>query len=177
MDLSKLTSNIPDKDKSFPPVEKWNPDLCPDVAFNIDRDGNWYYQNSIIGKNNLKILFSKILKYENNNYYCVTPVEKVLVKVDIAPYMIIDYLIQDDKYLFITNLDYSFELLKDAVVELISINDHEVIPIFNVRNNIKGFLSRNVYYQLLNEVIDHNVDGNKVFILSDNQRFNIGIIE
>ena len=44
-------------------------------------------------------------------------------------------------------------------------------------NNIKGFLSRNVYYQLLNEVIDHNVDGNKVFILSDNQRFNIGIIE
>ena len=48
MDLSKLTSNIPDKDKSFPPVEKWNPDLCPDDAFNIDRDGNWYYQNSII---------------------------------------------------------------------------------------------------------------------------------
>ena len=69
----------------------WNPELCEGVEMRIDREGNWYYQNSIIGRDKLKILFSRILKVEQGQYYLVTPVEKVSVKVDIAPYMIVDY--------------------------------------------------------------------------------------
>ena len=36
-------------------------------------------------------LFSTVLKKELNNYYLVTPVEKVPVRVELAPYKIIDF--------------------------------------------------------------------------------------
>ena len=83
MDINKIAKNI-DAEKKFPPVHLWNPKICPGVSFKIDRNGNWYYQGSIISKHKLKLLFASILKKENNKYYCVTPVEKVLVEVDIA---------------------------------------------------------------------------------------------
>ena len=88
MEFSELLKSINSLEETYPPVHLWNPDLCEGVEMRIDREGNWYYQNSIIGRDKLKILFSRILKFENGNYYLVTPVEKVIVKVDIAPYMI-----------------------------------------------------------------------------------------
>ena len=75
-----------------------------------------------IKKESLKILFASILKKENNNYYCVTPVEKVLVEVDLAPYMIIDFRIDNDTYIFDTNLNYSFAL-KDTQISFLESNE------------------------------------------------------
>ena len=61
-DLSKQIKQTP----GFPPVHLWNPDLCEGVKFNIDRNGEWFYQNSPLKKESLKILFASILKKENN---------------------------------------------------------------------------------------------------------------
>ena len=97
MEFSELLKSINSLEETYPPVHLWNPDLCEGVEMRIDREGNWYYQNSIIGRDKLKILFSRILKFENGNHYLVTPVEKVIVKVDIAPYMIVDYEVDLEK--------------------------------------------------------------------------------
>ena len=40
-------------------------------------------------------LFSTVLKKESDSYYLVTPVEKVPVKVELAPYVIIDFKINN----------------------------------------------------------------------------------
>ena len=141
-DLSKQIKQTP----GFPPVHLWNPDLCEGVKFNIDRNGEWFYQNSPLKKESLKILFASILKKENNNYYCVTPVEKVLVEVDLAPYMIIDFRIDNDTYLFDTNLNYSFAL-KDTQISFLESNE-EIIAIIDVRDSIERFFSRNIITSL-----------------------------
>ena len=97
MDFAELLNSVNSIKEKYPPVHLWNPDLCQGVEMNIDREGNWFYQGSIIGREKLKILFSRILKFEKGNYYLVTPVEKILVNVDIAPYMIIDYEVDSKK--------------------------------------------------------------------------------
>ncbi|MDA9947132.1 DUF1285 domain-containing protein [bacterium] len=150
MDFSDLLQSVNSIEEKYPPVHLWNPDLCEGVEMKIDREGNWFYQNSIIGRDKLKILFSRILKFEDGNYYLVTPVEKVPVNVDLAPYMIVDYEVDPDhQNIFLkTNLDLSIPLDKEHKLELKKIGD-EHIPFVHVRNNIEGFISRSVYYSLI----------------------------
>ena len=150
MDFSDLLQSVKSIEEKYPPVHLWNPDLCEGVEMKIDREGNWFYQNSIIGRDKLKILFSRILKLEEGKYFLVTPVEKVPVTVDLAPYMIIDYEVDSDHRNIIlkTNLDLSIPLDNDHRLELKNIGD-EHIPFVHVRNNIEGFISRSVYYSLI----------------------------
>ena len=163
-------------EEKYPPVHLWNPDLCEDVEMKIDREGNWFYQGSIIGRDKLKILFSRILKFEDGNYYLVTPVEKVPVKVDLAPYMIIDYEVDSDHENIIlkTNLDLSIPLNKEHKLEVKKIGD-EHIPFVHVRNNIEGFISRSVYYSLIEIALKQdNGSSDQLTLQSFNCDFNLG---
>ena len=178
MDFAELLSSVNSIEEKYPPVHLWSPDLCEGVEMRIDREGNWFYQGSIIGRDKLKILFSKILKFENGKYYLVTPVEKVPVTVDLAPYMIVDYEVDlDHKNIILkTNLDLSIPLDKDHQLELKKIGD-EHIPFVHVRNNIEGFISRSVYYSLIEIALKQdNGSSDQLTLKSFNCDFNLGQI-
>ena len=176
MDFSDLLQSVNSIEEKYPPVHLWNPDLCEGVEMKIDREGNWFYQGSIIGRDKLKILFSRILKFEDGNYYLVTPVEKVLVKVDLAPYMIIDYEVDLDHENIIlkTNLDLSIPLNKEQKLEVKKIGD-EHMPFVHVRNNIEGFISRSVYYSLIEIALKQdNASSDQLTLKSFASEFSLG---
>ena len=176
MDFSDLLKSVNSIEEKYPPVHLWNPDLCEGVEMKIDREGNWFYQNSIIGRDKLKILFSRILKLEEGKYFLVTPVEKVPVTVDLAPYMIIDYEVDSDHRNIIlkTNLDLSIPLDNDHRLELKNIGD-EHIPFVHVRNNIEGFISRSVYYSLIEIALNQdNGSSDQLTLKSFDCDFNLG---
>jgi len=76
------------KSKGLPPVELWNPPFCGDLDMRIAGDGTWYYMGSPIGRKPLVRLFSTVLRHdEDGKYYLVTPVEKVGIQVDDAPFL------------------------------------------------------------------------------------------
>ena len=176
MDFSDLLQSVNSIEEKYPPVHLWNPDLCEGVEMKIDREGNWFYQNSIIGRDKLKILFSRILKLEEGKYFLVTPVEKVPVIVDLAPYMIVDYEVDSDHKNIIlkTNLDLSIPLDNDHRLELKNIGD-EHIPFVHVRNNIEGFISRSVYYSLIEIALKQdNGSSNQLTLKSFASEFSLG---
>ena len=176
MNFSDLLQSVNSIEEKYPPVHLWNPDLCEGVEMKIDREGNWFYQGSIIGRDKLKILFSRILKLEDGKYFLVTPVEKVPVTVDLAPYMIVDYEVDSDHKNIIlkTNLDLSIPLDKDHKLELKNIGD-EHIPFVHVRNNIEGFISRSVYYSLIEIALNQdNGSSDQLTLKSFDYDFNLG---
>ena len=176
MDFSDLLQSVNSIEEKYPPVHLWNPDLCEGVEMKIDREGNWFYQNSIIGRDKLKILFSRILKLEEGKYFLVTPVEKVPVTVDLAPYMIVDYEVDSDykNIILKTNLDLSIPLDNDHRLELKNIGD-EHIPFVHVRNNIEGFISRSVYYSLIEIALNQdNGSSDQLTLKSFDCDFNLG---
>ena len=65
----------------LPPVDKWDPPFCGDLDMQIRRDGTWFYEGTPIGRPKMVRLFSTILKREGDDYFLVTPVEKVGIKV------------------------------------------------------------------------------------------------
>jgi len=176
MDFSDLLQSVNSIEEKYPPVHLWNPNLCEGVEMKIDREGNWFYQGSIIGRDKLKILFSRILKLEEGKYFLVTPIEKVPVTVDLAPYMIVDYEVDSDHKNIIlkTNLDLSIPLDKDHKLELKNIGD-EQIPFVHVRNNIEGFVSRSVYYSLIEIALNQdNGSSEQLTLKSFDCNFNLG---
>jgi hypothetical protein len=147
---------------AFPPVHLWNPELCEGSSFSIDIKGDWFYNNSIIGRKRLKKLFSTVLKKEQNNYYLVTPQEKILINVEIAPYIIIDFTYDDvsREIILHTNFDYSFPLNVDHKLELKSYKNN-LYPVVNVRSGIEGLINRSVFYKLIDIAINQSNKQNK----------------
>ncbi|WP_058247918.1 DUF1285 domain-containing protein [Tropicibacter naphthalenivorans] len=77
--------------KGLPPVHKWNPPFCGDLDMRIARDGTWFYLGTPIGREGLVRLFSSILRKDGDKYFLVTPVEKVGITVDDAPFVATDF--------------------------------------------------------------------------------------
>src|SRR5690554_7694209 len=83
MNLDSLLKQIgKDKAHKIPPVEKWNPELSGDIDMVIRADGTWWHEGGQIKRQELVNLFASILRYENNEYFLITPVEKWRLTVD-----------------------------------------------------------------------------------------------
>ncbi len=68
----------------------WNPPFCGDLDMRIAGDGTWFYMGTPIGRPALVRLFSTILKREDGKHFLVTPVEKVGIRVDDAPFLAVE---------------------------------------------------------------------------------------
>ncbi len=77
--------------QGLPPVHLWNPPFCGDLDIRIANDGTWSYLGSPITRFELVKLFSSILKKEEGKYFLVTPVEKVGITVEDAPFIAVDF--------------------------------------------------------------------------------------
>ena len=135
-------------------IKKWNPKYCGDIDMRIASDGTWFYCGSPINRKKLVKLFSSILINENNKYFLITPIEKVGIIVDDAPFIANDFekITENNKsYLvFFTNIDETIVLSKKNPFR-ISINDktQEPSPYIMVRNNIEAKIDRKSFYRLL----------------------------
>src|SRR6266705_3399372 len=76
--------------RGLPPVHLWNPPFCGDLDMRIAADGTWFYMGTPIGRPALVRLFSTILKREGAKHFLVTPVEKVGIRVDDAPFLAVE---------------------------------------------------------------------------------------
>src|SRR6056297_4101270 len=90
--------------KGLPPVHDWNPPFCGDLDMRIARDGTWFYLGTPIGRPELVRLFSTILRKDGDRYFLVTPVEKVGITVDDAPFVAVDFDPVEGGLEFVTNV-------------------------------------------------------------------------
>ncbi len=96
--------------KGAAPVEGWDPPYCGDIGLRIRSDGTWAYRNSPIGRPALVKLFASVLRRDpDGRHYLVTPVEKVDVAVDDAPFLAVEMEVQGSRrsqaLIFRTNVD------------------------------------------------------------------------
>ena len=145
------------KNYELPPVEKWDPPLCENVDMKIARDGKWFFKNSPIGREKMVKLFSTVIRFDDDGfYYLVTPVEKIKLKVEDKPFVIKTFNkeVIDGKevYLFQTNVDDIVTLTNENPLRVeIDKKTQEPSPYILVRKNLEALISRNVFYQLVEE--------------------------
>mgnify|MGYP003901839105 FL=1 len=141
--------------KGLPPVYLWNPPFCGDLDIRIARDGTWFYLGTPIGRPALVKLFSSILKKEVGKYYLVTPVEKVGIQVDDAPFVAVDVDHRDGDLHFTTQVgdtmiagpDHPIRVERDP-------ETGEPSPYVLVRANLEALIDRKSFYRLV-EIGEH----------------------
>ncbi len=139
----------------LPPVDAWNPPYCGDIGMRIRNDGVWFYQNSPIGRKPLVRLFSRVLRRDpDGRHYLVTPVEKVDVAVDDAPFLAVEMEVSGaglhQELTFRTNVDDVVQCGKERplrfAVEAIS---GGLKPYLLVRGRLEALVTRAIYYDLV----------------------------
>lgn len=144
----------------LPPVHLWNPPFCGDLDIRIARDGTWFYLGTPIGRPGLVRLFSTILKREGERFFLVTPVEKVGIKVDDAPFFAVDFSVsgdgQEQTLTFETTVGDQVTAGPDHEVRVERDPDTgEPSPYVHVRAGLDALIDRKSFYRLV-EIGGHN---------------------
>jgi len=142
------------------PVHLWNPDYCGALDMRIARDGTWYYLGSPIGRLPLVRLFSSILKREGDDYFLVTPVEKVGITVEDVPFIAVDFELSDGPVItFTTHVGDTVALGPEHPLRLAYNEKGEPAPYVLVRNNLEARIDRKSFYRLVEIASTHMLEG------------------
>ena len=148
------------KKGGLPPVHLWNPPFCGDLDMRIARDGTWFYLGTPIGRAELVKLFSSILRRDGDDYFLVTPVEKVGITVDDAPFVAVDFNLHDGVLVFETNVGDSVAAGPDAPIRVERDEvTGEPAPYVLVRANLEALIDRKSFYRLVEIGEEAEVDG------------------
>lgn len=137
------------KGRGLPPVHLWNPPFCGDLDMRIARDGTWFYQGTPIGRAPLVRLFSTILKLEDGKYFLVTPVEKVGITVEDAPFVAVDFNARGDDLVFETNVGDTVVAGAGNAIRMAFAADGEPAPYIHVRAGLEALIDRKSFYRLV----------------------------
>ena len=164
------------KTRGLPPVHLWNPPDCGDLDMRIARDGTWFYLGTPIGRPELVRLFSTILRKDGDRYVLVTPVEKVGIQVDDAPFVAVDFTAtgagKDQSLTFETNLgdtatagpDHPIRVERDP-------ETGEPSPYVLIRASLEALIDRKSFYRLVDIGAHHKIDDANWFGLWSEGRF------
>jgi hypothetical protein len=153
--------------KGMPPVHLWNPPFCGDLDMRIATDGTWFYLGTPIGRPALVRLFSTILKREDGKHFLVTPVEKVGIRVDDAPFLAVEMQKdgegQNRQLRFRTNVDDWVACDSAHRLRFTAAADGGLTPYLHVRSDLWAKVTRALYYDLVDMGEERVVDGRAMF--------------
>jgi uncharacterized protein len=161
--------------KGLPPVHLWNPPFCGDLDMRIASDGTWFYMGTPIGRPALVRLFSTILKREDGKHFLVTPVEKVGIRVDDAPFLAVEMLQESDDrgrlLRFRTNVDDWVPCDSAHRLRFEAAADGGLTPYLHVRADLWAKVTRALYYDLVDMGEKRVVDGRLMFGVASSGEF------
>lgn len=168
----------------LPPVHLWNPAFCGDIDIRIARNGSWYHEGTQIHREGLVKLLSSILKREGDDYFLVSPVEKMRIRVEDVPFIIVGMTeeIAGDGVVALV-----FRTLTDDIVRLDG--DHplhvqtdavsdEPRPYVLVRGGMEARIHRPVFYELVERGYEKLINGELHLVVdSAGEVFSLGRLQ
>jgi hypothetical protein len=158
-----------------PPVHLWNPDYCGEIDMRIARDGTWFYNGSPIGRLPLVKLFSTILRKDPERYVLVTPVERVGIQVEDAPFLAVEMQKRvgaDGPILaFRTNVEEWVEAGPAHPMRFETGDAEGLKPYVRIRADLWALVKRALFYDLVEAGEIREVDGERMFGVVSNGAF------
>lgn len=162
--------------RGLPPVHLWNPPYCGEIDIRIARDGTWFHEGTPIGRAGLVKLFSGILKREGERYFLVTPVEKVGIRVDDAPFVAVDFSVDGEGeaqvLTFVTQVGDEVAAGAENPIRIAREGaEGEPSPYVHVRAGMEALIDRKSFYRLIELGVHRMHEGKSWFGLWSSGRF------
>lgn len=165
--------------RGLPPVHLWNPEHCGEIDIVIRADGLWFHEGSPIGRPELVRLFSTVLRKDPDGFHLVTPVEKLKITVEDAPFQAVAVARDSDGLTFTTNVGDTVRADADNPlrVETDTVTG-EPAPYVHVRRGLEARIARAVFYELVDmaERVE-DASGAWLRLTSDGADFSLGRLE
>lgn len=148
------------KARGAAPVERWNPPYCGEIDLRIAADGTWFYQGTPIGRPALVKLFASVLRRDPDRFVLVTPVERVGITVEDAPFLAVEMAATGEgearDIAFRTNVDDLVQVGPEHPLRFEGGEAGGVTPYVRVRGGLWARVTRALAYDLveLGEVRD-----------------------
>lgn len=150
-----------------PPLHLWNPCFCGDIDMRIAANGTWYYQGTPINRPDMVKLFASILRKTPEHYELVTPVERVSIVVEDAPFIATTMQItgtnQNQNLIFTTNIGDQICADANHSIKFIPQPNDSFIPYCLVRNGLWAKLTRSLAAELVEIGTTHDMGGENMF--------------
>jgi hypothetical protein len=131
----------------------WNPPFCGDIDMRIARDGVWHYLGTPILRPALVRLFSTILRKDPDRYVLVTPIERVGIVVEDAPFVAVEMIGAGNgasrSLRFRTNVDDWVTVGPDHPLRFETDDSSGVKPYVLVRDGLWALLTRTLAMDLV----------------------------
>ena len=159
-----------------PPVHLWDPPFCGDLDMRIAADGTWFYLKTPIGRPALVKLFSSVLWREGEKYFLVTPVEKIGITVDDAPFTAVEMRQEGEGsarvLAFRTNVDEWVSVGPGHALRFEPEPDTGGLkPYLHVRRDLWALVTRALFYDLVELGEERDVDGRRMFGVASGDAF------
>jgi len=139
--------------KGLPPVERWNPAYCGEIDMRISADGTWHYMGTPINRPALVKLFSTVLRKDPERYVLVTPVERVGIAVEDAPFVAVEMAVEGEgegrQIAFRTNVDDLVTVGPDRPLRFERDASGGVKPYVKVRGELWARVTRSLALDLI----------------------------
>lgn len=150
------------------PVHLWNPPFCGDLDMRIARDGTWFYEGSPINRPAMVKMFSNILRKDGDKYVLVTPVEKVGITVEDAPFVTENFEVTgegDTQVLTFETQGGDFVAAgpHNPIRVDIDPESDEPTPYVTVRANLEARITRKAFYRLVELGTHQDINGQSMF--------------
>lgn len=134
--------------KKLPPVKQWQPERIGEIDIRIDAEGVWWHEGGEIKRQGLVNVFASVLRRDGEDYFLVTPVEKLRIVVEDVPFIGIDVERKgsgvEQEILVTTNVDDVVLVDPQHPIEM-----RDERPYVRVRGDLYARLSRAAFYRLV----------------------------
>ncbi len=161
--------------RGLPPVHLWNPAHCGQIDIVIRRDGQWLHEGSPIGREALVRLFSTILRKDPDGFHLVTPVEKLRITVEDAPFLAVRVDRTGEDLAFLTNVGDVVTAGQDNPIRVGEGPTGSPAPYVHVRRGLEARITRPVFYELVEMASERDLgDGPTLGVTSGGVFFALG---
>ena len=153
--------------KGLPPVERWNPAYCGEIDMRIAADGTWHYMGTPINRPALVKLFSTVLRKDPERHVLVTPVERVGIAVEDAPFLAVEMAVEGEgegrQIAFRTNVDDLVQVGAERPLRFEQDAKGGVKPYVRVRGELWARVTRSLALDLIALGEEGEIDGAATF--------------
>jgi hypothetical protein len=136
--------------RGLPPVHLWHPEHCGEIDIRIRKDGVWFHEGTPIGREALVRLFSTVLRLDPDGFHLVTPVEKMKIEVEDAPFIATRVDREGEALKFLTNVGDVVEAGPENAIRVqMDAATGEPRPYLHVRRGLEALIARPVFYELV----------------------------
>jgi len=153
--LDQLFAEIRAADKSSAPRKQWQTVEQGEIDIRIMADGSWYHQGRAFQRPALVNLFASVLRRENDDYFLVTPAEKLRIQVDDAPFCanLVERIESSGQsaVVFTTNVGERFAVDDGHRVRIAyKESGGEPRPYLALRDGLEALIGRSAFFDLVN---------------------------